>query len=32
MPALVGAKGVYVIAPTPFQPDGRVDDASRAAV
>ena len=23
-----GAKGVYVIAPTPFHPDGRIDDAS----
>jgi 4-hydroxy-tetrahydrodipicolinate synthase len=22
------AKGVYVIAPTPFHPDGRIDDAS----
>ncbi len=21
-----GAKGVYVIAPTPFHPDGRIDD------
>jgi 4-hydroxy-tetrahydrodipicolinate synthase len=24
----IDAKGVYVIAPTPFHPDGRVDDAS----
>jgi 4-hydroxy-tetrahydrodipicolinate synthase len=23
-----GAKGVYVIAPTPFHPDGRIDDSS----
>jgi 4-hydroxy-tetrahydrodipicolinate synthase len=29
MPKLTpDAQGVYVIAPTPFQPDGRVDDAS----
>ena len=25
---MIDAKGVYVIAPTPFHPDGRVDDAS----
>ena len=25
---LAGAQGVYVIAPTPFHPDGRIDDAS----
>src|SRR5207253_10797950 len=24
----IDAKGVYVIAPTPFNPDGRIDDAS----
>lgn len=28
MPLDATAKGVYVIAPTPFLPDGRVDDAS----
>ena len=28
MKPAVEAKGVYVIAPTPFQPDGRIDDAS----
>ena len=24
------AKGVYVIAPTPFHPDGRIDESSEA--
>jgi 4-hydroxy-tetrahydrodipicolinate synthase len=28
MKAVPDAKGVYVIAPTPFHPDGRIDDAS----
>lgn len=28
MPLDAAAKGVYVIAPTPFHPDGRVDEAS----
>ncbi|MBU8540367.1 dihydrodipicolinate synthase family protein [Falsiroseomonas tokyonensis] len=28
MPLDVTAKGVYVIAPTPFHPDGRIDEAS----
>ena len=26
--SLSSAKGVYIIAPTPFHPDGRIDDAS----
>ncbi|HZZ94454.1 MAG TPA: dihydrodipicolinate synthase family protein [Usitatibacter sp.] len=28
MPANIEPKGVYVIAPTPFHPDGRIDEAS----
>src|SRR5258706_4286210 len=28
MSSPIDAKGVYVIAPTPFHPDGRIDDAS----
>ena len=26
--SLASARGVYIIAPTPFHPDGRIDDAS----
>jgi len=28
MKLTAGAKGVYVIAPTPFHPDGRIDESS----